>query len=396
MNKNIINSLLELNNLIEENTLDYIAIATTHWHAIGIDAELKDKYYDDRIGVVLIIPHTKDGLLISPNDFISAGKKGCEIYTVNKVKSNLSLKDNLKIMRGLFNILLTNKNNKKRLKIICPLKPYLPLMSIFSNKKTFVNFFPVFILIDEGIGTYASKNAWRKVVNIDNNIKGLSLKGIMKNNIALPILNNLVSKIGTEKRFLYKLNDVGSLQINSNIAIRYKDILPKIDILSESNVAVLITQPFSEYEFISREDEIATTHFLVNALLEKYEKVYIKPHPRENLEKYKEFDEMKHVEVIYKNVPIEKELLYLGPSIIVGYTSTALITSKTIYDIESYSAISYLIPKASDINSAKIWEEYYNLSKEIVKDFRSFIESPGTQESNMTGKNRVNLFEKDF
>ena len=59
---------------LENNKIDAIAVAISHWHALGVDAFLYDlsKRYNRKIeALILIQPHITDGYVINEKDFLN-------------------------------------------------------------------------------------------------------------------------------------------------------------------------------------------------------------------------------------------------------------------------------------------------------------------------------------
>lgn len=57
----------------EKGELDLVATTVSPWHALGVDAALRSLHIQtgSKKGVVVIQAHQKDGILLSPDDFIS-------------------------------------------------------------------------------------------------------------------------------------------------------------------------------------------------------------------------------------------------------------------------------------------------------------------------------------
>ncbi|TDK64132.1 hypothetical protein E2K98_04510 [Bacillus salipaludis] len=355
----------EFISLIRENRIDFIAFAISHWHAIGVEAEIKSRQFT-KGGLIIILPHPKDGVLLAEEQFKGLVNNENKIYIMKENKSqNLSV-----IMRqlvGFFKSQLLNSKQKNEIKIICPLKPYFPILQIFNDTRLARNVKVKYILIDEGIGSYASQKAWQKIKKVDqgNNKKLKILKWVVSK-----VINKVYMRLDSEKRFLFK-SENGILYLNEAVAKQYQNVLNRSEV-KNNEIAIVVTQPFSEYYFISEKDELRVTKEIIDKLLHAHKKVVLKPHPREKMNKYNDILNIyskEKVSLIEENISLERLLEKMNPGQIVGYTSTALLNAKALYDIDSYSAVKYMELYALDEDAVEIWREYYNLNRAIVKEF---------------------------
>jgi hypothetical protein len=111
------------------------------------------------------------------------------------------MSEGFNILRGIKNC-RNNKNNKKILYLISPWTPYLPFIEYFKDKKIANNYKPIFILVDEGVGTYLSN---RSKKNSMKRTSKFSLLSEIKLNVYV-YLDKLLRKISIrrvplEKRF---------------------------------------------------------------------------------------------------------------------------------------------------------------------------------------------------
>ncbi|MDI3549613.1 MAG: hypothetical protein PWQ15_715 [Methanobacterium sp.] len=385
----------EVHKDLKENQIDVIAVATSHWHAVGIDAFLYDisKDLERKFkGLIIIYPHQKNGLLISEKDFSSCDFADLKFYVVDEPdnKNFVSRLYNwifcyLNVLSGLNNIRSTNGMNK--LYLASPLHPHLPFLKQFTDTAIAYKYDPVFVLIDEGFGTYASKNTWKLVLKQENKSSSLYLLKAMyllKSMIFISvehIFRKLVLKyVICTNRFLFKKED--QLKINENISWSYKEVLKHrkndLRIDKAKKTALLVTQPFSEYNQISLLEELRLIESIVKFFNKKGIKPLLKPHPRERSDKYDDLSGC-DFEILKNDYPVEEIIPSLNLFCIVGFTSTALLSSHVLYDIKSISLLNIILSMSDDELLNASLEDFRNLTSNIINfvddvdDINAFI-----------------------
>jgi hypothetical protein len=93
-------------------------------------------------------------------------------------------------------------------------------------------------------------------------------------------------------------------------------------------------------------------------------KPILKPHPREKNDKYNDIKDC-DFELIENNFPVEEIILNLNPICIIGYTSTALLTSRIFFDVNAISLLDMMLFKSDDEMQA-INEEFKNLTGRYI------------------------------
>ena len=132
------NILLEI--LIHEN-IDFIAIAVSPWHAIGIDAFLHELYdrLDRKIKGVIIIEQHFNNYTLNEKHFNSTNFADIE-YFYNESQSNdltpiIAFYKTIQIFQGLLNIIHEKKTNKKRtIYLVTPLWVNISFIRYFCKK----------------------------------------------------------------------------------------------------------------------------------------------------------------------------------------------------------------------------------------------------------------------
>jgi hypothetical protein len=116
-------------------------------------------------------------------------------------------------------------------------------------------------------------------------------------------------------------------------------------------LAIIVTQPFSEYGQVPLEYELNLTETVVNIIVQKGLSVAIKPHPRETMDKYTSIltkFKSEQIELIQQKAPVEDFFLTLNPVCVIGYTSTSLVNARVLYNVPAISMINILLETSND------------------------------------------------
>jgi hypothetical protein len=389
-------------NWMRSNNFGFIAVAISPWHALGVDAWLRTLRDggEKRKGLILILPHAKDGLLLQPEHFQYSSLD--EETTIYSVPEGLKLHENpirnafikLRQFIGLcIGTCLPQReiSPTKRIAVCSPYEPNLSILAaICSNPIAYHQ--PHLVIVDEGIGTYMPSNQLAQVRKLDtaaafkqggaNGIIRLAryIKSRAKSRIVSVISSFVIRKASVEERFVFNKDASGHLARNRAVINSYKHILELpsglLGGLERSDckpLAILVTQPLSEYNDVRECDEMRTTSEALAFLLSKDFNVLLKPHPREPSTKYdsliSNFD-ISRVKLIGKTRTIEALYPRLQrDDIVVGQCSTALITAAAFYDLRAYS-YGYALLKC-DAASQRLITSYMGfrgLAGEMVRD----------------------------
>lgn len=360
---------------LKKQKIDVIAVAISHWHALGIDAflyDLSNKLERKVRGVILIVPHPKDGYIISEKDFHYGDLEFhfVDIPSENqKFISRLSnfISNYLSMFLGLRNI--RSKKGINTLYLVCPLLPHILLLKHFEDETISSKYNPVFVLVDEGFGTYVSKKIWNLVIKEDT--KFSSFLYLISSTIFRSfdnIFRRMVLRyVPLENRFLFRKE--GQLKINENICRSYKEVLKlrKNDLKRDKaeKTVIIITQPFSEYNQVSVQEEFRLMESLIKFINKKGIKPILKPHPREKSDKYNDLGDC-DFEIIKNDFPVEEIIPFLNPICVIGYTSTALLNSKLFYGINAISLSNILLSISNDKLLNASTEEFKNLTGNFI------------------------------
>lgn len=363
-------------NYIINQDIDFIATITSNWHAVGVDAFLYDLYKKKERklkGVIIINYHVKSGLCVHESDFLTSNFSDVKFFYLKNPKFHFKGS-----LQGFMNLLLSKNKNKKVIHIISVIEPSFSSFEYFKDKLSSNRYYPKYVLIDEGFGTYASNKTLKDASKQDYNNKNsfLILMRIYFK-IVLSVLKRYIFYIfHVEKRFnLKKKSD--KLILNNEIIksykmvlnIRNKNLKNKYN-TKNKNFIILATTPFSEYNIISLNEEI----FIINTIAKISQKngIYtiIKPHPREINGKYSSINN-ENIEIINNNFPLEDFLAGTKPLCIIGYISTALVNAKVFYEIDSIN-ISDIALKSRKNNLMYGNEDFKKLTADFILSFDDF------------------------
>lgn len=378
---------------MSEKDIDFfVAWTTSHWHAIGVDAfiyDLSQRENKKLRGVITIVPHPKDGFVINEADFICKNFADVEFcfLDVSPKNQKFTIFRVIKFIKNEFDILLAIKNirnknknkNKKEIYIVSVMTPNINFLQKFRNKHLACKYSPVFSLIDEGTATYMTKKVWkiaRELENQNKESKHFEFARVIELKI-VEIVNSFLEKIAlnyisTENRFLFskkqdKLIPIWAV-INSykNVLEKRKRYIEKVK--NTEPLAIIVTQPFSEYGRVPLEYELNLTETVVNIIVQKGLSVAIKPHPRETMDKYTSIltkFKSEQIELIQQKAPVEDFFLTLNPVCVIGYTSTSLVNARVLYTIPAISMINILLETSNDGPRNVSWNEFKKLTSNM-------------------------------
>jgi hypothetical protein len=304
---------------------NYVAFATTPWHAHGVNAALlKIKEMEkEPLGWVCITPsHLKNEYFIKETNFI--------------------FDENMRFLKGesTDNMQCVSlENNNSNLYIITPLKVN------FRWRKYFSELYPkrniISIVVDEGLGTYLRSNLdWYYLQPTKKSILGYIIFVVkqIRNNKEQ---NGLIAK-GQAFNWNLLKKDGRYYRKNDQIWEYYKKAIfntlkESLDIKKQYENAVIINTQVSEKGKGYNDAELEVIRNLCTECKKRKIPVVVKPHPREeNTEIY----DLLGVYVEKDYVVSQESILAFSkvkPICIVGFTSTTLVTSTVMFDIPAFS-----------------------------------------------------------
>lgn len=202
---------------------------------------------------------------------------------------------------------------------------YHPLSRYIMIKHNNIKF------IEEGNGVYYTNRKYRFIKNIVRKIIGLpDINGTGDNikEIEVSYPNRLIEELQSKAKVLNlcKLEKgLNNLEKKEILSVYFDDKYHFIEKYFDlENLALLITQPFSEDGDMSENEKIKLYRKILEKLSVKNYNILIKSHPREKTE-YQKIFKGKNILILPKDFPLELVNL-LGNSIKIGITvsSTAL------------------------------------------------------------------------
>lgn len=362
----------------------FVAGAVSHWHALGVDAWLWQLTRHKRVGgVVVILPHPTNGVLIKPSDFPVASKTPGVRFVSPATRGRTFARRFLDVLASTINRMQlavrtrADRSPRRRISVVSPLAPNIDILVRFGGcMARREGLHPHFVLVDEGLGTYVSADVWRDVERAEG-IHMSFLQRLLRRCVTMAD-NIIIAKSTFELRWLFRVDQQsGALILDHDIARDYRAVLR----LASTNLphdfrfcrpaAIFLSQPWSEYGQVSLAFELHVIKSVIERLKLAGFHVLIKPHPREDLSKFRLLcndDLLAGVRVLSGLEPAEKLFQMLGPAdIAVGYTSTGLLTASALFGIRTYSAAGLLVG-APDVGALlrKSCEEFLRLSRYLV------------------------------
>ncbi len=383
----------ELLEYLAHNNIDVIAVAISHWHALGIDAflyDLSNKYERKVQALVLILPHEQDGYIISEKDFLDDDYADIKFHYLDKRPENQNfiteripnfISNYMNMFAGIRNI--RSRTGLNNLYLLSPHLPYIELLMYFKNTLISTKYKPAFVLVDEGYASYISKENWDILTTEYLSEADYSFVDKMSNKVFRSVdnvLRDMVTRsMPVEKRFLFRLES--GLKINDDICSSYKEVLKlrknDLNMKHFDRSVLIISQPFSELNRISQKEELQFMDSLIKFINKKGLKPILKPHPREKVEKYNKLIDC-DFDVIGNNFPVEEIIPNLNPKCVIGYSSTALLNSKVFYGINAVS-LSDIMHSISEDEIDDEEQEFKHLTGnyinfvENIEDIEEFI-----------------------
>jgi len=394
--------------MLEEHT-DFVAyLVISHWHAMGVDALVhKISQNENRrpSGIVVVVPHQKDGFVIGKDDFVCqrfATVEFCYLDLMSKTQKTITSSAVESFRRRRWNLLIAMRNIKKadkgnshKLRIASLMYPSKSFLRVFRNKRLADRYYPVFSLLDEGLASYMTDDVWeliskahtqwpsqrkgfehRWVASVIGRVM-MAVSEIPRSLVARYVtryIDQVAEKcVDIENLSLFQKQQ-GGLVLNEDIANSYKYIIEERGKLHEQfekarPLAIVLTQPFSEYEQVTLACELDIMEAVIAILVQTGFDVLAKPHPREVTEKYLPIltkFKSEQVTLVKHKMPVEELFSAIGPDCVVGYTSTALAVASTVFDIPAITIVDMLLGVTDDEYIKVHGAEFKILTREIV------------------------------
>ena len=368
---------------MNESDIDFIIKVGSYWQAIGADAFIYElsKKKENQIpkGIIIIVPQSL-GFTLNESFFSCVKYSDVQFHFLDEKPGSFII-----VIKQIFKFLLSIKNinhNRKENKKIyfgSVLNIDLNLISLFINKNLSFKYHPAFFLIESGIGTYNPRKIWKNIISgyVLRNYNKLNKRNRLKLYIKLKssfiitdlIENTLFKLVNTKKMFLFDKKDDVLFPNPVNIQL-YKNVLKKrndfINLEKEDIFAILVTAPDIEEGRIGSDEELKFLEKVISLVISKNLNLAIKPHPKESLDKYEYFlskFSVNKFKIISKGIPVEDLFLQYNIQCIIGYSSTALVNARVLYDIPVISLIDI-----KNYNKESYMEKYRVIFKKLTEN----------------------------
>lgn len=382
-----INSSALKKRLASDSNINFLAFLVTPWHAHGVNAFMRFKQ-DQGVrlrGIICIGKNAQAGYLIDDSYLIHSNEITIVRYDSRENKTiKSSLKNLLDTWRGCY--FLPPVSDKCDIYVLNCVNPYFGMHAFL---KLYLKKQPLAVLIDEGLATYMRSNFGRLC-------ESLSFKNsILKKSII--VYSSLISSAFLRKMVSYneiyhfQIFDYGNHELERNdFAIKYyKDVLSltkNIDagyVKDYENAVVINTQAYFEMGQIINDLDIEIIKLICRECGNLGLNVLLKPHPRENhLERYDGIDNL----VVDSRKGVSQESIIAGlevkPTLVIGITSTTLVSLKVLFDVNTVSVAPYFL-------NQRIGPRLRGDCKDFCRTFEKFVPCLATTDELLREINRT-------
>lgn len=354
----------EIKNLSNKAEINFIATATTPWHAHGIVAciyYLRTRGFNP-VGYIFILPHSMTGYALEKSLFPDLPE-----LTIKRIeKRPLSLFENLKKIYLSVDYFFLRAKRSKHKRILYYVEPWTidaAQSNIITRHIKDVSI--RHIVYDEGVATYFP-------INLQSNSVSEKIKNLFTKHVTFGIgYRFLVSKglVTSAKLF----NQVGhTIETNTLIIPFYKQAIKSFHTNKSNNYSfppktvLICTTAWERKEIVDQED-VRLIKFVNSLLKERGAAVVFKPHPRD----YK-FQESYHEVPMTLNAKESLESILLGsstlPVCVLSISSTILVTSRLFFNLKSIDL--------SGLLDAKKIGRYIDETTAFRNAFGNYVSSP--------------------
>jgi len=359
--------------LLASQELGFIATASSHWHALGVDAWVAALRAsgERRKGVVLLLPHAVQGLITAAKDLPLCRKDGnVEIIPVGRILPGGGLRKLARMVRTalrLARLWLAGAGSPSRRD-----RPVLRLASQHDAGAavfTLAQIGPArllrdrdirFVLLDEGLGTYTSQALWRYARQFDRSAQGRIVGTKWLDSLLYDLWHRVQSAIAERypqqsRPVFLRDDDTGSLVPNAPVVAEYRRAARVKDggtaalDRSDRPVALILTQTWTEYGQVDPSFERRLLEQTVENVTAGGFDVYLKPHPRGPTGQYEAIVEGRgeRGRILSGDWAVESLLGALEPEdVVIGFNTTSLLTASLIYGLKTYTIGEALAARA--------------------------------------------------
>lgn len=363
----------------ENSSMQFVALSKTPWHAHNVDLAVRRLCQEegDVQGVVFILPFNGK-FLLSEDSFAPYTQSRVQFFQLarnEKVELFEAVKRKLLSLRFFC---FRQRTKGEKFWVISPEQPapvYFALLNVVYPSARLIS-----IVVDEGLGLYMPhnkifamfrENGWRRCA------KRVALWLFTQKFVSycLKMKGNFYDWTLFQKQGRFH---VTSKQREKELLVEVlADFVKEKKISSEiyENAVVFLTQPFVE------EDEVLYAEYCKLMQKLRVNETWVhKPHPRErDLNIYEHLN----MQVDSENKGISAECIFQHsdkkPRVVVGFSSTALVSAKLLWDIPAVSLIKLMQHKALPQSTKndfegfeKVFGEYVVFPK-TIEELESFL-----------------------
>ncbi len=362
---------------IAQERLGFLAVAGTPWHAIGVDAWVRRLRAsgENRLGVVIMLPHFRDGLVVDASKFpLSLADGGVQMHPLSEVMAPTGAcrLGQMALTAGRLAGLWACRPGRAG-------RPGLPGLSIGSPGYAAAGVFLLtqlcnlrvaraadvrFVLLDEGIGTYVSQAVWDVARKGDRPKQGRIVGGARTDDLLYRIWKRGQDSVARgypqESRFVFAKDEAtGLLTLNESVAEEYRRVIAAVGDgtvaveRSARPVALILPQPWAEAPTSQAEggSEMGLLIRVAARLAERGYDVHLKPHPREQEGKYDEAIASGGAKFRLMPAGRAAERVFDGMKpgdAVIGYNTSALMTARLLFGLDTYT-LSGLLAETTDV-----------------------------------------------
>lgn len=345
---------------------------TSKFHVAGAMSFIDNMIYDvDKIDFIFIVNYHKPSkdFRISNKEFNSIKRK--KIIYKTEGQNNIDLINQNTKLDNYTSVILMNV-----MQYDFRLLYYLKFNRKIQNIEL--------VNIDEGLGTYFGSKNFKKSVANENTYHNIR----KKESYIQPIKDIIKPFYKRVSEFIFRkflLNSTkfhlfeivnNKLESNKNVVVCYRNYYKKelkndFKYISNTSNIIIISNNLG-LNLVNLHDETVVYQTVIDKLLELYPKanIYLKPHPQEvsNLSK---FDQLKECTILTEKISAEEIFVNSeNVELVVGLTSTSLLTAAVVFEEKVYSFIDVL-ENFEITNLTKEQLSLFNLRVSNIKNIKT-------------------------
>lgn len=362
-----------LDEIQQNSNVNFVAYVITPWHAISLNALLL--FYRSKgirlQGIVLIYPHNETGIHLSEKDFAMDGVEVYSTFDWGGVYTKDDMGEmtfftkklhNLKKKVQFYHHAILGGVNIKRKQNFYLMAPVFPMVGIGAEILK-LNKHIKYVALDEGVGTYLDnmEETFPTIRSI-RDIKCLKnyWRDIVVTNHILPICHKMQNAYLFCKRNICYVNQEIAPFYRQAVASHVKSSQLDIDL---TNTIVICTSVLYDNVFRDKED-IRVWEDVCKRLYSAGFKLAMKPHPRDTF--FASFADSWHCKLLDAKLSMEEICEYSSPLAIIGHHSTALVTAKALWNIQSICVTEMFDRNKVDAEFMRVADRFEQTFNQIV------------------------------